>query len=97
MDVEVVVPEDFLGEVLSDLNSRRGRIEGIDTRAGSKVVNASVALAEMFGYATDLRSRTQGRATFTMQFDRYERVPGNIAEEIISKAQGEVSLAAANS
>ncbi len=97
MDVEVVAPEEFLGDVMGDLNSRRGRIEGVDTRAGSKVVNARVPLAQMFGYATDLRSRTQGRATFTMQFDRYEQVPANIANEIISKIQGELSLAAANS
>ena len=97
MDVEVVVPEDFLGEVMGDLNGRRGRIEGIDSRAGSRVVAAMVPLSKMFGYATDLRSRTQGRATFSMQFDRYAEVPTSIAEEIISKAQGEVSLAAANS
>ncbi|MDP1809632.1 MAG: elongation factor G [Actinomycetota bacterium] len=97
MDVEVVVPEDFMGEVMGDLNSRRGRIEGVDTRAGSKIINARVPLAQMFGYATDLRSRTQGRATFSMQFDRYEQVPANIANEIISKIQGELSLAAANS
>jgi elongation factor G len=97
MNVEVVVPEEFLGDVMGDLNGRRGRIEGIDTRAGSRVVNAKVPLGKMFGYATDLRSKTQGRATFTMQFDRYEQVPANIAEEIISKAQGELSAAASNS
>ncbi len=97
MDVEVVVPEDFLGDVMGDLNGRRGRIEGIDNRAGGRVVTAVVPLAEMFGYATDLRSRTQGRATFTMQFDKYKQVPRNIAEEIISRAQGDVSLSAVNS
>jgi elongation factor G len=97
MEVEVVVPEDFMGEVMGDLNSRRGRIEGVDTRAGSKLIAARVPLAEMFGYATDLRSRTQGRATFTMQFDRYEPIPAHVADEIISKAQGDVSLAAAGS
>ncbi len=97
MEVEVVTPEDFLGEVMGDLNSRRGRIEGIDTRAGSRVVASRVALSEMFGYATDLRSRTQGRATFSMQFDKYEKVPANIAEEIISKIQGDITLAASNS
>ena len=97
MEVEVVTPEDFLGEVMGDLNSRRGRIEGIDARAGSRVISSRVSLSEMFGYATDLRSRTQGRATFSMQFDKYEQVPANIAEEIISKIQGDISLAAANS
>ncbi len=96
MDVEVVAPEDFLGEVMGDLNGRRGRIEGIDSRAGSRVVTAIVPLSKMFGYATDLRSRTQGRATFSMQFNRYEEVPPSIAEEIISKAQGNAPLAASN-
>jgi len=93
MDVEVVVPEEFMGDVMGDLNARRGRIEGIDTRAGSKVVRALVPLAELFGYATDIRSKTQGRATFTMQFKKYQEVPSNIADEIISKAQGVTAAA----
>ncbi len=97
MEVEVVVPEEFMGDVMGDLNGRRGRIGGIDSRGGAKIIGAKVPLAQMFGYATDLRSRTQGRATFTMQFKRYEEVPRSISEEIISKAQGEISLAAANS
>ncbi|MFW5734941.1 MAG: elongation factor G [Oceanidesulfovibrio sp.] len=82
MSVEVVTPEEYLGDVMGDLNGRRGRVSSMETRAGAQVVKAEVPLAEMFGYATDLRSRTQGRATFTMQFDHYERVPGNLAEEI---------------
>jgi elongation factor G len=88
MDVEVVAPEEFMGSVTGDLNSRRGRIMGAESRAGSQVIKAHVPLANMFGYATDLRSQTQGRATFTMQFQSYEVVPKNIAEEIIAKAQG---------
>ncbi len=88
MDVEVVVPEDFMGSVTGDLNARRGRIMHTEVRAGSYVIKAQVPLANMFGYATDLRSQTQGRATFTMQFGRYEAVPKNIGEEIIAKSQG---------
>jgi elongation factor G len=84
MAVEVVVPGDFVGAVVGDLTSRRGRIGGMDQRAANEVVNASVPLSEMFGYATSVRSATQGRATFTMQFDNYEEVPANIAEEIRS-------------
>lgn len=94
MAVEVVVPEEFMGDVLSDLNSRRGHIEGMEPKAGAQAIRAKVPLAEMFGYATDLRSRTQGRATFTMQFDRYSEVPQTIADEIIAKMQGEYSMAA---
>jgi len=88
MDVEVVVPEDFMGSVTGDLNSRRGRIMHTESRAGSYVIKAQVPLANMFGYSTDLRSQTQGRATFTMQFGHYEAVPKNIGEEIIAKSQG---------
>jgi len=88
MDVEVVVPEEFMGSVTGDLNSRRGRIMGTETRAGSQIIKAHVPLANLFGYATDLRSATQGRATFTMQFISYEAVPKNIGEEIIARAQG---------
>jgi len=88
MSVEVVVPEDYLGDVIGDLNSRRGRIESIEARAGSQVVRSMVPLAEMFGYATELRSRTQGRATYTMHFSQYEQAPAAISEEIIAKLQG---------
>jgi elongation factor G len=88
MSVEVVVPEDFLGTIVGDLNSRRGRIEGMEHRAGSQVVKAMVPLSEMFGYATNMRSSTQGRATFSMHFSRYEEAPRSVAEEIIARAQG---------
>jgi len=88
MAVEVVVPEEFMGEVMGDLSSRRGRIQGMDSRAGAQVINAQVPLAQMFGYSTDLRSKTQGRATYTMQFAHYEPVPQTISEEIAAKAVG---------
>jgi elongation factor G len=88
MAVEVVVPEEFSGSVFGDLNGRRGKIQGMDTRAGAQVITATVPLAEMFGYATDLRSMTQGRATYTMQFAHYEPVPQPISEEITAKAVG---------
>ncbi|MBE3572461.1 MAG: elongation factor G [Moorella humiferrea] len=88
MKVEVVVPEEYMGDVIGDLNARRGRLEGMEPRAGAQVIRAFVPLAEMFGYATDLRSRTQGRGTYVMQFDHYEEIPQNIAEEIIAKRQG---------
>jgi elongation factor G len=88
MAVEVVTPEDYLGDVIGDLNSRRGRVEGLEPRGNAQAVRARVPLATMFGYATDLRSTTQGRATFTMQFDRYEEVPQSIAGEIVSAALG---------
>ena len=88
MSVEVVVPEDYLGEVIGDLNARRGRIESIEARAGSQIVRAMVPLAEMFGYATEMRWRTQGRATYTMHFSQYEQTPAAISEEIIAKLQG---------
>jgi elongation factor G len=88
MSVEVVVPEDYMGEVIGDLNSRRGRIMGMTSRAGAQVVTAMVPLAQMFGYATDLRSATQGRATYAMTFDHYEQVPKSVAEEIVAKVKG---------
>ncbi|SHI54959.1 elongation factor G [Halodesulfovibrio aestuarii] len=84
MGVEVVTPEEYLGDVMGDLNGRRGRVQGMNTRANAQVIDAMVPLSEMFGYATDLRSKTQGRANFTMQFDHYEPVPNSIAEEIVS-------------
>jgi elongation factor G len=89
MKVEVLVPQEYMGDVIGDLNGRRGKIQGIKVRAGSQAIEAGVPLSEMFGYATDLRSRTQGRATYTMEFDRYEPVPKQIAEEIIAKYRGE--------
>jgi elongation factor G len=88
MSVEVVVPEDYMGDVIGDLNSRRGRIMGMDSRAGAQVVTAMVPLASMFGYSTDLRSATQGRATYAMTFDHYEPVPKSVAEEIVAKVKG---------
>jgi elongation factor G len=84
MSVEVVTPEDFLGDVVGDLSSRRGRVEGISLRGNARVIAAFVPLAEMFGYATDLRSKTQGRAAYTMQFHSYEAVPTNVAEEVVA-------------
>jgi elongation factor G len=91
MSVEVVVPEEYMGDVIGDLNSRRGRIEGLELRGTSQIIKAMVPLSEMFGYATELRSRTQGRGSFTMHFGRYEEVPSSIAEEIITRVQGRVS------
>jgi elongation factor G len=88
MKVEVVLPEEYMGDVIGDLNSRRGRIEGMEARPGTQIIKALVPLSSMFGYATDLRSRTQGRATYTMHFAHYEEVPKQIADEIIAKAQG---------
>ena len=88
MKVEVEVPEEFMGDVIGDLNRRRGQVEGMDERGGNKIVNAYVPLAEMFGYSTDLRSATQGRATYTMEFHHYDEVPRNVAEEIIKKRNG---------
>jgi elongation factor G len=88
MAVEVVCPEDFAGTVMGDLSSRRGRIEGMEHRAGSQVIKAIVPLAEMFGYVNDLRSSTQGRANYTMHFARYEEAPRSVTEEIMAKVQG---------
>ena len=88
MDVEVVVPEEYMGDVVSDLNSRRGRIERMDSRDLLKIIVGQVPLAEMFGYATDVRSITQGRATFTMHFGRYSKVPTNITEEVVLRVRG---------
>jgi elongation factor G len=87
MSVEVVVPEEYLGDVIGDLNSRRGKISGIIPRKDAQVVAAVVPLGAMFGYATQLRSLTQGRAIYTMQFSHYERVPTSIADEIIEKTK----------
>ncbi|NLO27204.1 MAG: elongation factor G [Actinobacteria bacterium] len=90
-EVEVVVPEEYMGDVLGDLNSRRGHIEGVELRAGAQVIHAAVPLGQMFGYATDLRSMTQGRAVYTMRFSRYEEVPSAIAEEIIAQQGGRMA------
>lgn len=89
MNVEVVTPEDYMGDVIGDLNSRRGKIQQMEKRGKAQVIKAQVPLAEMFGYATDLRSKTQGRATYTMQFANYDEVPKSIAETIIAKVKGE--------
>jgi elongation factor G len=89
MEVEVVTPDDYLGDVIGDLSSRRGRVEGMEQRGASHVVRAQVPLSDMFGYATDLRSRTQGRATYTMQFDSYQEVPESVSREIIARVTGE--------
>ena len=89
MKVEVVVPEEYMGDVIGDINSRRGRIEGMEPRAGAQVVNAFVPLSEMFGYATDLRSKTQGRGNYSMEISHYDEVPKNISEAITAKNKGE--------
>ena len=89
MSVEVVTPEDYMGDVIGDLNSRRGQVGQMESRAGNQVIAATVPLSEMFGYVGDLRSKTQGRATYSMQFDSYQQVPPNIAEEIVKRIRGE--------
>jgi elongation factor G len=89
MKVEITVPEEYMGDIMGDINSRRGRIEGMESRAGAQVIRAFVPLAEMFGYATSLRSRTQGRGVYSMEFYTYEEVPKSIAQEIIAKHKGE--------
>jgi len=91
MSVEVVVPEQYMGDVIGDLNSRRGRIEGMQLRGTTQIIKAMVPLSEMFGYATELRSRTQGRGSFTMHFGRYEEVPAGLSEEIVNKVQGKLT------
>ncbi len=88
MRVEVVVPEEYMGEIIADVNSRRGRVNSMETRGSTKIVNAHVPLAEMVGYATELRSRTQGRATYSMHFDRYEPTPHSVSEEVVARIQG---------
>jgi elongation factor G len=91
MAIEVVVPEEYVGDVISDINQRRGRIEGMEMRGGTQIVKGFVPLAEMFGYATDLRSRTQGRGSYSMHLHGYEQAPASVAEEVISKVQGRVA------
>jgi elongation factor G len=89
MAVEVRTPESYMGDVIGDLNSRRGHIQAMEDASGAKVVRALVPLSEMFGYVGDLRSKTQGRAVYSMQFDSYAEVPTNVAREIVAKATGE--------
>jgi elongation factor G len=88
MRVEVVVPKEYMGDVMGNLSSRRGHIQSQEDRGGTQIINARVPLSEMFGYATDLRSRTQGRATYSMHFDRYEPAPQNVSEEVVARVQG---------
>jgi elongation factor G len=88
MSVEAVTPETYMGDVIGDLNSRRGKIQMMEKRGNAQVIKAQVPLAEMFGYATDLRSATQGRATYTMQFSHYEEMPKGISEAIIARVKG---------
>jgi len=89
MKVEVVTPDDYTGAVTGDLSSRRGHLEGQISRGGTQIITAMVPLSNMFGYSTDLRSRTQGRATYTMQFHSYQEVPGSISREIVARVRGE--------
>jgi elongation factor G len=95
MAVEVVTPQDFLGDVIGDLSRRRGRVEGQEPRGNALAIKAGVPLAEMFGYATDLRSTTQGRASYTMQFERYDEVPATIADDVVEQRTGEPVAASA--
>ena len=88
MTVEVVTPEDYMGDIIGDLNSRRGQVVGMDQRANARVISAEVPLAEMFGYVNNLRSMSQGRAQYTMQFARYDAIPSNVAEKIIAEHKG---------
>jgi len=88
MRVEVVVPEEFMGDIIGDLTSRRGHIQSMEARGGTQIINARVPLSEMFGYATEMRSRTQGRATYSMHFDRYEQAPAAISDEVVARIQG---------
>jgi len=89
MSVEVSTPDDFMGDVMGDLSSRRGKLGGMEQRGNSQIIRAQVPLSEMFGYATDLRSRTQGRANYTMQFDSYQQMPASVQEEIVARVRGE--------
>jgi elongation factor G len=88
MRVEVVVPEEFMGDIIGDLTGRRGRVQSMEARGSTQIVTSRVPLSEMFGYATDLRSLTQGRATYTMHFDRYEQTPQSVSEEVVARIQG---------
>ena len=92
MSIEIIVPEEYMGDVIGDLNSRRGKILGMRARSGAQIIDGLVPLKEMFGYATDIRSMSQGRATFTMQFSHYDQVPKQIADEIVAKVQGKAEV-----
>ena len=92
MALEVVVPEDYLGSVMGDITSRRGNVKGMDQRNDAQVINAEVPLSEMFGYATDLRSMTQGRAVFTMQFSHYGQAPNYIIEQLMERFHGKAAV-----
>jgi elongation factor G len=92
MDVEVVTPEEYMGDVMGDLSSRRGKIEGLVARKDAQVIKAKVPLSEMFGYSTQMRSMTQGRAIYTMQFAHYEEVPQSISDQIIEKVKGKEAV-----
>lgn len=87
--VEVIVPEEYMGDVIGDVNARRGRMEGMEARNGAQVINAFVPLSEMFGYSTDLRSKTQGRGNYSMEVAYYDEVPKNISDNIVAKIKGE--------
>jgi elongation factor G len=91
MKVEVVVPEEYMGSVTGDLHARRGRVESTESRLSSTIIQCKVPLSEMFGYSTDLRSMTQGRATYSMHFSHYEEAPKAVSEEVISKIRGKTS------
>ena len=86
--VEVTTPEEYMGDVIGDLNSRRGQVSGMTDRNNAKIIDAEVPLSQMFGYATDLRSKTQGRASYSMEFEKYVEVPKNIAQQVIDERQG---------
>ena len=87
MKVEITVPEEYMGDVMGDVNSRRGKIEGMEARNGAQVIKSFIPLSEMFGYATDLRSKTQGRGTYSMEMDHFEEVPKSIAEKVVGSKQ----------
>ena len=89
MSVEVVTPDEYMGDVIGDLNSRRGQVGGMDQRGNSQIVRAQVPLSEMFGYSTDLRSRTQGRASYSMHFGSYQQTPASVQEEIVARVRGD--------
>jgi len=92
MELEVVMPEDYLGAVMGDVTSRRGTVQGFDPRGNAQVLNATVPLSGMFGYATDLRSLTQGRAVFTMKFANYQQAPRSVQEEIVERFKGKIKV-----